>query len=166
MGDWNSTVPSVAAGDELPASKVQTGYDIDTALTNAWTTWTPTLANLTQGNATVVARYRRLGKTVDFRFKFKLGSTSAVGTAPTFTLPFTPSAEWAATPDFDRIGTGTLFDTSATAVRVVDLLLFTAPNIVAINHWNGTATTVTNATVPWTWATGDTLSAWGTYYTD
>lgn len=166
MGDWNGTVPSVAAGDELPASKVQTLNDIDTALTGAWTTWTPTLTNLTLVDGTLVARYRRLRKTVDFRFKFKLGASSTVGTTPMFTLPVTPSTEYDATTDHDRIGVGFLFDVSTAASRVVDPLL-TAASTVQINHVNATPTsTSTTATVPWTWATGDTLSVWGTYYTD
>lgn len=167
MGSWTGATPTFSSGSELPASKLQTLADIATALTTAWTTWVPTLANLTLADGTVLAKYRRLGKTVDFRFKFKLGASSAVGSAPSFTLPFAPSVDWGASPDFDRVGTGILFDTSATAVRVADPLLFTAPTTVAINHWNATpATAQTTALVPWTWAVGDTLSVWGTYYTD
>ncbi len=166
MGDWTGTVPSHTAGAKSKASKLQTLDDIATALTTGWTTYTPTLTNLTAGNATIVARYRRLGKTVDFRFKFKLGSTSAVGTTPMFTLPITPSTEYDATTDHDRIGVGFLFDVSSAASRVVDPLL-TAASTIQINHVNATPTsTSTTATVPWTWATGDTLSVWGTYYTD
>ena len=41
--------------------------------------WTPTLTNLTLGNGAVVARYQLAGDTCNFRFRFTLGSTSAVG---------------------------------------------------------------------------------------
>lgn len=57
-----------------------------------WQTWSPTLANLTLGNGAVVAKYARVGNTVHLKFKFTLGTTSAVGTGPTFTTPVTAAA--------------------------------------------------------------------------
>jgi hypothetical protein len=55
----------------------------------AWSSWTPTFANLTVGNGTLVCKYIQIGKTVTARISFALGTTSSVGTAPTFTLPVT-----------------------------------------------------------------------------
>ena len=57
--------------------------------TGGWTSYTPTLTNLTLGNGALTARWRQIGKMVDVRFTFQLGSTSAVGNDPTFTLPKT-----------------------------------------------------------------------------
>ena len=94
MGSWTGTVPSHTAGAKLRASTLQTLDDIATALTSAWTTWSPTLANLTLGNAVQTARYRRLGQTVDWYWQFTLGTTSAVGTAPSFTLPVAPASTY------------------------------------------------------------------------
>jgi len=54
-----------------------------------WQTYTPTLSNLTVGNGTTEARYRRLGNTIDVFFRFTLGSTSSVSSFPTITLPVT-----------------------------------------------------------------------------
>jgi hypothetical protein len=54
-----------------------------------WQSWTPTWANLTIGNAVVGAKYIQVGKTVLFRITVDLGSTTSVGTNPTFTLPVT-----------------------------------------------------------------------------
>lgn len=55
----------------------------------AWTSWTPTLANAAVGNGTLACAYQKFGKTVVARFLFTLGTTSTVGTDPTFTLPVT-----------------------------------------------------------------------------
>lgn len=53
----------------------------------AWTTWTPTLTNITQGNGTVTARYYQMGTIVFFDFAFTMGTTSTMGSSPSFTLP-------------------------------------------------------------------------------
>lgn len=55
-----------------------------------WTTWTPTMTGLTQGNGTLVARYIQVGKIVNFFIRFTFGSTSSI-TGLNFTLPVTPS---------------------------------------------------------------------------
>src|SRR5258706_593917 len=55
--------------------------------TDAWTTWSPTLTNLTLGSGALTAKYRQVGKTVDIRGRFVYGIGSAVGTDPSFTLP-------------------------------------------------------------------------------
>ena len=163
MGDWTGSVPTYAAGDEVKASNMQIETAIETAVSDVWTTWTPTLTNLTATTATQVAKYRRVGKTVDFIWSFVLGAASAVGTSPSFTLPVAPSTDWAISGD-------TLFPMM---VRVID---------AGVGHYDGEArlsgSTVTlfykssvsaisniTATTPMTWATGDALSVNGTYYT-
>jgi len=55
-----------------------------------WTTWTPTIGGLTQGNGTLVARYIQVGKVLNFFIRFTFGSTSSI-TSLNFTLPVTPS---------------------------------------------------------------------------
>lgn len=54
-----------------------------------WQSWTPTWANLTIGNSVVDGKYTIIGKTVFWRLVVDLGTTSSVGSAPTFTLPVT-----------------------------------------------------------------------------
>jgi len=163
VGDWTGTVPSYASGDEVPASKMQIETAIEAAVTGLPTTWTPTLANLTQGNGTIIAKYRRAGKWVDFRFKFTLGSTSAVGTTPQFTLPAAPSVDYLAANDV--IGGGQLLHTGVTNRQASPV--FIGGSTLQIQFWNATpATASVTATVPWTWGTGDYLDCFGTYYTD
>jgi hypothetical protein len=67
----------------------------------AWPSWTPTLANLTKGNGTVLAKWADLGGLVFYRFKFTLGSTSAIAANPGFTLPVAPHADYVGN---DRLG--------------------------------------------------------------
>jgi len=56
----------------------------------SWTTWTPTIGGLTQGNGTLVARYIQVGKVLNWFIRFDFGSTSSI-TSLNFTLPVTPS---------------------------------------------------------------------------
>lgn len=129
----------------------------------AWVTWAPTLTNLTLGNGTVTAKQKTIGKTVHYRFKFKLGTTSAVGTSPKFTLPVAPHAEYVA--DEDRLGTVTLLDpgnslydgyarySGASTVEI---------SVLVTSGAFGTISPIT-ATVPFTFGVGDILTAYGTY---
>ena len=162
MGDWTGTVPSHAAGSSSKASKLQTLDDIATALVTAWTTWTPTLTNLTLGNGTQVAKYRRLGKTVDFFWSLTLGSTSAVGTTPSISLPVAASTDYTTYPPW----TGGMLTDASTSARAPAVLNLSSTTTVVIQYFSA-LNTVANigATLPWTWTTSDVLALQGTYYT-
>lgn len=71
---------------DLPAE----AWDLD----GAWSSWTPTWANMTIGNATVVAKYKQVGKVVHYSVKVTIGSTTSyTASAGTFTLPVTAARE-------------------------------------------------------------------------
>lgn len=128
------------------------------ALQGAWSSWTPTLANLTQGNGTVTARYMRVGKTVHWSFKFVLGSTSSVGTLPTFTLPVTGAGTITGGV---AIGTET-----GNGVFQLGLRETSAGTTLGFFRTSGVTTTVdtsVSSTVPHTWGDTDVLEASGTY---
>jgi len=133
------------------------------ALSTAWTTWSPTLANLTLGNGSVSAKYRQVGKTVNYRFKFTLGSTSAVGTGPTFTLPVAPDGSFYAADDSIGIFTG--IDAATNSYPGVVLLV--SGSTIRMKVYNAAGTYVLAAditsTVPFTWGSGDILLAEGLY---
>jgi hypothetical protein len=57
------------------------------AIPGAWQTWIPTWSGLTIGNATVTARYCKIGKLVFFRLVVAFGSTSSFSGNFKFTLP-------------------------------------------------------------------------------
>jgi hypothetical protein len=119
---------------------------------------------LTLGNGTQIAKYRRVGKTVDIVWQFILGSSSAVGTSPRFSLPAditTAFATITAVPLF-----GEFQDISSGAVAQAHVLYISASTL-QMNYWSAALTQAgTTATAPWTWATGDAITIFGTYYTD
>lgn len=160
---WTGTVPSFAAGERVRASKLQTLADIATELTATWSTWPPTLSALTQGSGTLLARYRQLGKTVDFVFEFVYGSGSAVGTNPTFSLPATPASLYTSSTDLQEFCHGSILD-SGTTVRPASGVLLAGTANVAVFYWNATpATTQITSSAPWTWANGDRIFLSGSY---
>lgn len=150
-------------------SNVSSGAQIQAATTNAiladlaligdaWTSYTPTLTNITQGNGTVDARYINPGKLVVFQIRFTFGSTSSFSGRPTFTVPVsTRSALWGLS--------STAFDTSASAWYPV-VAINTSGSAVAAFCWPTTAGNAlrdVNATTPMTWASGDILTIIGAY---
>lgn len=128
---------------------------------NAWESWTPTLTNLTLGNGTVTARFIRIGRTIHYYFKFVLGSTSAVGTNPSFSPPVTTSNLYS-TSNVDNVGMTTLFDTGTAVYN--GPCQWTNTTTFNIQSW-GASSVVTSvtSTAPFTWVTGDSLIARGTY---
>lgn len=135
---------------------------IGQGIPQAWLAYTPTLANITLGNGTSVGAYIQIGKTVHFRWTFTYGSSgSAVGTAPTFTLPVAPTGMtanggWMYGQAYDASGQG--YPICAVYVSSSTMLL---------KCFNATFTYVLNdtitATVPFTWANGDIIQISGTY---
>jgi|SRR6185437_3224818 len=127
-------------------------------LTGVWAAWTPTLTNLTLGNGSVEARYNQVGKTVDYTFRFTLGSTSAVGSNPQFTLPVASRAGSTLMVLGDVIFT----DTGTTNRRgYAQLNAGSTLDIIAFST-TGTSVAV-SATSPHTWAATDVLTVVGRY---
>jgi len=155
MGVYTGTVPTFLAGELPDADKYTEISNFMTAATAAWTTWSPTLTNLTLGNGTLTAKYRQLGKTGDLRFDFVLGSTSAVGTNPQFSLPFTLISDIASS-GFLLPGLATLVD--AGTERRPGAAQVNSSTVISFVQINATpAVASVTATAPWTWTTGDML---------
>ena len=146
------------------------GSIIDSAtITNAtipWVAWTPSYANLTIGDGTVTARYFQIGSLVIARFKFVLGSTSAVGTGPTVTVPVTGHAT-----GYDNTGppAGSATMRDAGTIRFTGMVFLGSSGTVfepAVDESSAThgrlATNIT-ATIPMTWTTSDELAFTATY---
>lgn len=145
------TTNSIAAGAVVPNSLMAssgTGW--------AWQTWTPTWTNLTTGNGTTVAKYVQTGKTVMAFLRFTLGTTSAVGTSPTFTLPVSTSASYVSN---DILGQGAAYTGGQWLSEVRWISTTTAAPFVwlASGTYVGTITTWTSA-VPASWATGESFN--------
>jgi hypothetical protein len=136
--------------------KVGGGTDV----AGAWSTWSPTMTNMTPGNGSVAARYVQIGRTVHYSLVITIGSTSVVGSPPKFTLPVAPNSSYLTFRT--EMGRGFLIDVSAAVSR--QPIGFWNGSAVEIYWWDATPTHQgVTATAPWTWATGDTIHLQGTY---
>jgi len=129
-----------------------------------WTSWTPTFVNFTIGNGTVTGAYARVGRTIHFYFKVVLGSTSSMGSGPTYTLPAAAAA---------RYSSGTI-DVMA-HIGIADT---GTANFGGVSYWDSSTTGKLQAwtasgtyiqassftsTIPMTWASTDAFVVYGTY---
>lgn len=153
MTTWTGTLP-VWTVEEVTALDLDTMTKAIGGLTDSWSTWSPTTANLTLGSGTITARYRQSGKTGDFFFSFLLGAGSAMGTLPSFTLPFTPASHIAVTSLV--VGRGDLLDTGVAAYFALGR--WTAGSAVEVVYLgaSGVHTSVA-AAAPFAWGSGDRL---------
>lgn len=164
MGDYSGTVPSILPSDVPSGDDWTAIQNYLTALSSAWTSpaWSPTYTNLTISNGTVVAWYRRVGKTVDYYWQFVLGSSSAVGTVPKLTLPVAPHASYSTGGNAAFPGHVHLLDTGLADRQ--GIVKIDTGSTIQLAYWNATpANANITATAPWTWGTGDMITIWGTY---
>lgn len=152
-------MPVLAALHIPTASELAQITDAIDVVYAAWGTWTPTLTNLTLGNGSVIARYHEVGKTVDYRFVFTLGSTSAISGIPRFTLPAAVHASgYGNTP----IGDVDLTNAATNSYR--GIAKFVSGSTVEIFGYTTTGVqTAVNATTPFAFGTSDSISVTGRY---
>lgn len=126
-----------------------------TALTGAWTTYTPTWGNMTIGNATVTARYRQIGKTVEFMINMQVGTTTS----------FTASGVFVSAPAAALASARYIVPVRylQSGVREwVGTANITSSGIFPIQPGSGNGGGV-NSSNPFTFATGDQIDISGTY---
>lgn len=148
----------------MPAGHEIVATDLD-AYENAtadWPTWDPILTSLTLGDGSQVARYNQVGKTVDWFWSFTLGSTSAVGSVPRFTLPVAASTIY-----FSDVAMGWAAFAEVGTSGYAGLAVYVGSSTVKIGAigTGGTYATAVDitATVPFTWGSTDFLAAAGRY---
>lgn len=145
------------------------GLSLDDSQKQAvWSTWTPTLTNMTQGSGTVTARYFNQGGLVMFSFTFTLGAGSAMGSIPEFSLPVTPM-NWGFDPTsptgFIHAGMVSMEDNGVDNYQGICYINSTLNMRMQVYLQTGTyggISTITSA-VPFTWGSGDTIQARGWY---
>jgi len=100
--------------------------DLAASGAGAWTDFTPTLANVSTGVGSVVARWRRVQQyTCAVRYEFNFGSGSSISGQVTASVPFAPKtgSVQAGTYTAIRFGltprSGTLYLTSDSTIRFV-----------------------------------------------
>jgi hypothetical protein len=142
------------AGDILTAAELNGIGEV--------TTYTPTLTNLTLGNGTMSANYVRVQNYVWGQIKLNFGSTTVMGSTPTFSLPVT-----GATVLGDITSHVYLLDSGVAFYLASALTSTTAITPIAVNTAGTYLTNSSNftATVPFTWATNDFISISFSYRT-
>jgi hypothetical protein len=130
--------------------------------TGGWTTWTPSYTRFTPGNATISARYQKIGKIVNFVWHCTWGSTTSVTNYPLISFPVTPVL----VSGYTNIGNTQLQDASAgtnfqCATQTDNFNGFTPFTQIS----SGTYLTlgVVDNTTPATWAVNDVWIINGSY---
>ena len=155
------------AGDsdtDIPTEKAVKTY-VDTEIGDAWASWTPTYANLTVGNGTVVAKYNQIGKTITCRLRVKLGSTSAMTGALVVSLPVTSVDYTGASGCHQYLGIAAFLDSETLQINGLAMADSTTTIQLRVQNSSSTygAVTTISSTIPWTWAENDEFSATFTY---
>lgn len=147
----NTTPRTWVTGEVVTAAELNTEVrDGFTGIQAAWTAYTPTLSNITLGNGTLTFKSARVGKTIIVRGRFVAGSTTTYSAgALAFSLPATPSTDYAAAGDWP-VGSGMVKPT--TVNMGVTVWLNGSGNFQFVIDNATTATTVTN-TAPGTFGT-------------
>ncbi|MFD9047693.1 hypothetical protein [Streptomyces zaomyceticus] len=129
----------------------------------AWTTYTPSwtaaTTNPVLSNGTIVGRYKKIGRLVNFQIDLTMGSTTTYGSgAWSITLPFT-----AASSSGSRVGSAQALGGSRFGGQVI-----VSPGASGIGAFFPASAAVSNyssaaSAVPFAWASGNELRITGTY---
>jgi hypothetical protein len=123
-------------------------------VTNGVTTFTPVFINLTLGNGVATGWYKRHGNQITVYAKLTLGSTTTLLGDIGFTAPL-PSTQ-------DALGSASGYDLSLNAHWSSTSRIASGSSFVFIYSNNGVGT-YWNATIPFTWASGDFVQLQITY---
>lgn len=158
MGTYTGTPRTWVAAETVTAALMNSDIrDPLTALSAAWTSYTPTLSSFTAGNGTAAGYYQRFGKTIDFYAAFTFGSTSAAAANyPQLTLPAT-----AARPLIPVHGG--FWDASASAYYLAVAYLSSTTNATLAMPGTNGVRTILSTTLPFTWTTSDQIIVGGRY---
>jgi hypothetical protein len=145
---------SMLVGDSTAA----TGLSYKSAATLfAWTTWTPTVSNLSIGNGTAIYRYAQIGKTVFIDIAITLGSTSTVSGSPFVTLPVNAAyGTFAAAANYEDNGVQFWLGIGYVASTGVS---FKATNTTGTYAFSAEC----SSTIPFTWGTSDKINCQFSY---
>lgn len=141
------------------------GAWVDVVGTSAWTDYSGTLTWATTGvapaigNGALVGAYRQTGKTVTFRIYWVAGGTTTFGSGNwLFSLPATALNSPAG---LIQTVSAQATDTSVPTAAGGSAIITAASDVFRI--YLGASNTGVSNTVPWTWASGDSLVIGGTY---
>jgi len=159
--DLVSAYPSVSQSLAQEVSD-QLAAKGDISTNGAWEAWTPTTTGITVGNGTITARYMQIGKTVHFSYIFVLGSTSALVSDHSITLPV-------ARRNTDSVGQANILLREIGVNNYLGVPLYSPADasVLLIRPATSAASYVGNGflsgTIPFTWADGDEIICSGSY---
>lgn len=135
---------TVLAGNELEAAMIPSD--------SAWTTFAATWTNLTVGSATEDHRYFRVGKSrlIICRWSITLAADSSISGTVSVTYPVAPASNGVSIDGIARYR-----DVSAPA-SYHGYIYATSTSVATFLRWAEVHTAL-SSTVPFTWATGDSL---------
>jgi len=147
---------TVLTADSAQATGLKWAAAASSSIT--FTTWTPTLTNITVGNGTQVARYGTSGKFVIAQYKLTFGSTTSFGGNIKITLPVAPAyGAFTAFGFTQDVGVASYYLVGETD----------ATTTVSLNTLKADQTylkdTGINSTTPFTYATNDLINIIFTY---
>lgn len=129
---------------------------LEWSASDAWLTWTPTTEGITLGNGTLIARYQKLNRLVNFRIKFILGSTSEISGIVRFSYPVPMHSDYT---EWHPLGTASAHDiTTSQKSGFVTVDSATRMQIHTTDYTNSW-----NETTPFNWSTADELFVSGSY---
>lgn len=125
-----------------------------------WETFTPTWRALTTnpslGNGTLAGRYTQIQKLVHAQVALVMGSTTTFGSGIyTFDLPIVSTTPFY---NFAALGTGTIFDVSASNAYVISANYQNGATGYVTLRFTGAANGDVKNTAPFTFATGDIIT--------
>lgn len=151
----DDTVTTAKIADEsITNAKLDTGAGEPGG---AWDSWTPSWTNVTVGNGTVVAMYKKVGRTVSASVQVVGGSTTSFANSISFTLPVTAATRYGT--GYNIIGNANALDIGVAGYT--GIAQTNASTTVAEVRWNASGSYTT--AFPFTENTGDTISIGITY---
>ena len=118
------------------------------------TAYTPTLTNLTLGNGTLNAKYVRINKFIFGQISLVFGSTTIMGSSPSFSLPVTGATIISQTgPQVYLLDSGVAFYIAGANLSTTSI----TPYAVNVAGTYPTNSANFSLTVPFTWATNDSI---------
>jgi hypothetical protein len=124
------------------------------SVTNGVTTFTPTFVNLTLGNGVATGWYKRHGNQITVYGKLTLGSTTVITGQIGLTVPL-PATQ-------NSLGSAIAVDSSPNVIWSSTSRITSTSSFVFVCSNTGVGT-FWNATVPFTWASGDDIELQITY---
>lgn len=158
---WTVPKTDFNPGDVLTAAQVNAIGENLLTIGGNWTNFTPTLSGgWALGNSTYEAKYIRAGKLVVFYAAITIGSSATKGTTMYAALPVTAASV------NSTIGVTSYFNDVGSGIFPAHVVLNTTSIVeltTVVTNQTYAQVTGVQATVPFTWATGDAIYYAGTY---